>query len=172
MLQTWCTQTAGSDTTAATDRVSAAKTTCATTVLVATQPLKQQSRKDPRQQQFHPEPGPQVKQDAPRHEPVHERQELRPNQEPRHTPRRNNESHAILSLCVCHAWLWGQLSFRTLARYFGMVGNVNSCGGRYSSNVIERLFPGGFVGSRNAFQQYFGCDRPFLGQLCSFPDPV
>ena len=35
-LQTWCTQTTGSDTTAATDRVSAAKTTCATTVLVAT----------------------------------------------------------------------------------------------------------------------------------------
>ena len=35
-LQTWCTQTTGSDTTAATDRVSAAKTTCATTVLIAT----------------------------------------------------------------------------------------------------------------------------------------
>ena len=34
--KTWCTQTTGSDTTAATDRVSAAKTTCITTVLVAT----------------------------------------------------------------------------------------------------------------------------------------
>ena len=38
-------------------------------------------------QQFHPEPGPQVKQDTPRQEPVHERQETRPNQEPQHTPR-------------------------------------------------------------------------------------
>ena len=44
-------------------------------------------RKDPRQQQFHPEPEPQVKQDAPRHEPAHERQESRPNQEPQQTPR-------------------------------------------------------------------------------------
>ena len=35
-LQTWCTQTTGSDTTAVTDRVSAAKTTCVTTVLIAT----------------------------------------------------------------------------------------------------------------------------------------
>ena len=48
---------------------------------------KQQLRKVPRQQQFHPEPGPQVKQDAPRQEPVHERQESRPNQEPQQTPR-------------------------------------------------------------------------------------
>ena len=53
----------------------------------SSQSQKQQSRKDPRQQQFHPEPGPQVKQDAPRQEPVHERQELRPNQEPQQTPR-------------------------------------------------------------------------------------
>ena len=53
----------------------------------SSQPLKQQSRKDPRQQQFHPEPGPQVKQDTPRQQPVHERQELRPNQEPRQKQR-------------------------------------------------------------------------------------
>ena len=53
----------------------------------SSQPLKQQSRKDPRQQQFHPEPGPQVKQDTPRQQPVHERQESRPNQEPQQTPR-------------------------------------------------------------------------------------
>ena len=46
---------------------------------------KQQLRKVPRQQQFHPEPGPQVKQDAPRQEPVHERQESRPHQEPQQT---------------------------------------------------------------------------------------
>ena len=45
------------------------------------QSQKQQLRKVPRQQQFHPEPGPQVKQDAPRQEPVHERQESGPNQE-------------------------------------------------------------------------------------------
>ena len=44
----------------------------------SSQSQKQQLRKDPRQQQFHPEPGPQVKQGAPRQEPVHERQELRP----------------------------------------------------------------------------------------------
>ena len=43
----------------------------------SSQPLKQQSRKDPRQQQFHPEPGPQVKQDAPRQQPILERQESR-----------------------------------------------------------------------------------------------
>ena len=48
---------------------------------------KQQLRKDPRQQQFHPETGPQVKPDARRQEPAHERQELRPNQEPQQTPR-------------------------------------------------------------------------------------
>ena len=53
----------------------------------SSQPLKQQSRKDPRQQQFHPEPGPQVKQDTPRRQPVHERQESRPNQEPQQPPR-------------------------------------------------------------------------------------
>ena len=44
------------------------------------QSQKKQLRKDPRQQQFHPEPGSQV--DAPRQEPAHERQELGPNQEP------------------------------------------------------------------------------------------
>ena len=48
----------------------------------SSQPVKQQSRKDPRQQLFHPEPGTQMKQDAPRQQPVHERQESRPNQEP------------------------------------------------------------------------------------------
>ena len=53
----------------------------------SSQPLKQQSRKDPRQQQFHPEPGPHLKQDAPRQQPVHERQESRPNQEPQQPPR-------------------------------------------------------------------------------------
>ena len=53
----------------------------------SSQSQKQQLRKVPRQQQFHPEPGPQVKQDAPRQEPVHERQESRPNQEPQQTPR-------------------------------------------------------------------------------------
>ena len=53
----------------------------------SSQSHKQGLRKDPRQQQFHPEPGPQVKQDAPRQEPVHERQESRPNQEPQQTPR-------------------------------------------------------------------------------------
>ena len=46
---------------------------------------KQVLRKDLRLQ-FHPEPGPQVKQDAPRQEPIHERQESRPNQEPQQTP--------------------------------------------------------------------------------------
>ena len=76
-----------------------------------------------------------------------------------------------VSLCLPRLVV-GSTVFRTRARYFGMVGNVNSCGGRCSSNVIEKLFPGGFVGSRNAFQQYFGCDGPFLGQQCSFPDPV
>ena len=49
------------------------------------QPLKQESRMDSRQQQFHPEPGPHVKQDTPRQQPVHERQES--NQEPQHPPR-------------------------------------------------------------------------------------
>ena len=53
----------------------------------SSQPPKQQLRKDPRQQQFHPESGPQMTQDAPRQEPVHERQESRPNQEPQQTPR-------------------------------------------------------------------------------------
>ena len=53
----------------------------------SSQPLKQQSRKDPRQQQFHPELGPLVKHDAPRQEPVHERQESRTNQEPQQPPR-------------------------------------------------------------------------------------
>ena len=53
----------------------------------SSRPLKQQSRKDPRQQQFHPEPGPQVKQDAPRQQPVHEHQESRPNQEAQQPPR-------------------------------------------------------------------------------------
>ena len=85
MLQTWCTQTAGSDTTAATDRVPPQKRHVPPQS--SSQPLKQQSRKDPRQQQFHSEPGPQVKQDAPRQQPAHERQESRPNQEPQHTPR-------------------------------------------------------------------------------------
>ena len=53
----------------------------------SSQSQKQQLREVPRQQQFHPEPGPQVKQDAPRQEPAHERQESRPNQEPQQTPR-------------------------------------------------------------------------------------
>ena len=53
----------------------------------SSQSQKQQLRKDPRQQQFHPEPGPQVKPDAPRQEPVLERQESRPKQEPQQTPR-------------------------------------------------------------------------------------
>ena len=53
----------------------------------SSQPLKQQSRKDSGQQQFHPEPGPQVKQDAPRQQPVHERQASRPNQKPQQPPR-------------------------------------------------------------------------------------
>ena len=54
----------------------------------SSQSHKQVLRKDPRQQPFHPEPGPQVKQDAPRQEqPVHERQESRPNQEPQQPPR-------------------------------------------------------------------------------------
>ena len=53
----------------------------------SSQSHKQVLRKNPRQQQFHPEPAPQVKQDAPRQEPVHERQESRPNQEPQQTPR-------------------------------------------------------------------------------------
>ena len=44
----------------------------------SSQSHKQGLRKDPRQQQSHPEPGPHVKQDAPRQEPVHERQESRP----------------------------------------------------------------------------------------------
>ena len=51
------------------------------------QSQKQQSRRDPRQQQFHTEPGPQVKQYAPRQEPIHGHQELRPNKEPQQTPR-------------------------------------------------------------------------------------
>ena len=61
------------------------KTRITTTVLVSI--TKQQLRRDPRQQQFHPEPGPQVKQDTPRQEPVHERQESRPIPEPQQTPR-------------------------------------------------------------------------------------
>ena len=52
----------------------------------SSQSHKQGLRKDPRQQ-FHPEPGPQVKHDAPRQEPVHERQESRPNQDPQQTTR-------------------------------------------------------------------------------------
>ena len=50
-------------------------------------PQKHQPSQDPRQQQFRPEPGPLVKQEAPRQEPVHQRQEFRPNQEPQQTPR-------------------------------------------------------------------------------------
>ena len=41
----------------------------------SSQSPKLQLRKDPRQQQLHPEPGPQVKQDTPRQQPVHERQD-------------------------------------------------------------------------------------------------
>ena len=40
------------------------------------QSRKKQPTKDPRQQQFHPGPGPQVQQDAPRHDPAHQRQVL------------------------------------------------------------------------------------------------
>ena len=47
----------------------------------------QQSRQVPRQQPFHQEPGPQVKQDAPRQEPIHQQQESEQNQEPQQTQR-------------------------------------------------------------------------------------
>ena len=53
----------------------------------SSKPMKQQSRKDPRLLQFHPEPKPQMKHDAPRQQPVHEHQESRPNQEQQQPPR-------------------------------------------------------------------------------------
>ena len=48
-------------------------------------------QQDLTQQQFHPEPAPQVKQDTPRQERVHEHQESRPNQDHSKHHDRNNE---------------------------------------------------------------------------------
>ena len=49
------------------------------------QPQKQQLRQAPKQQPFHQKPGPQVKQDALRQEPIHQQQEPEQNQEPQQT---------------------------------------------------------------------------------------
>ena len=51
------------------------------------QPQKEQLRQAPKQQPFHQEPGPQMKQDVPRQEPMNQQQESEQNQEPQQTPR-------------------------------------------------------------------------------------